>query len=438
MTGISSEIRKQVETALAFHRKPLEFLQKNAENNLHFSRFKIGSKKFVHVFDPELIKHILHSGHKNYSRTYELETLKLALGNGLPTNEGESWLKQRKTILPLLHKKYLESFANYMVECTAEVLEKWNSKTDGVVKDVYSEMTELTLAIITQTLFGSKLKENRFVIKNLVAALTESVSIIMQDISKTSVTTNPHRQSIEENAKKLRFIISEQVDSQKITNQPLSLLNMLLQSKDADTGESMSSAQLNDELISLLFTGHETSSVALTFALQLIYSHPEVYKRFTNELKLLDGKAPGPEDMKKLSYTLCIIHETLRLYPPVWNIIRLASKADITNKLSIEAGDTIFLSPYVMHRSEKFWNEPEKFNPDRFSDMKSINEFIYFPFGAGPRKCIGYQFALMSITIVLAMIGQKFILHPLQNKIELNPLITIRPGKPMSMKLTKC
>jgi cytochrome P450 len=439
MANRSSEIRKQVEMAIAFNRAPLEFLQNDAASASGSSRFKIGPANFVHVFDPTLIKHVLQSGYKNYARSKEFEVLKPIMGNGLPTNEGESWLKQRRLIQPFFHSRYISSFSKQMTESTAAMLVQWQDKKDGVVEDVFSEMIVLTLDIITKTLFGYDMKEKILELKQVTTVLIELLSKNMQSAIGSFSTDTSQQKEIEHNTKLLSDIISEVVNSRSNSNtESFDLLNMLMQAEDADSKEKIGHQQLKDELVSLLLTGHETSSVALTFALHLIYSYPEVRDKFINELKTLNGKPPSPEDMRSLPYTLQIIHETLRLYPPLWNITREAINDDKTDGLDIRKGDTVLVSPYVMHRDSRFWENPETFSPERFNDMSRINEFAYFPFGLGPRKCIGNQFALMSMTISLAMIGQQFILTPISSgKINLNPLITIRPKEKISMKLTK-
>lgn len=430
--------KKKTEKAAAVNRFALSFLQKDSEKNSNFTQFKVGQANIVHLFSPDLIKHVLQTNPGNYLKGKEFDVLKISIGKGLLTNEGESWLKQRRLIQPLFHKQHLAAFSMQMVASTASLIQKWETKQNAIIEDMYSEIVELNLDIILKTIFSNDMTNIEEEIKTITAALIEETAASMVSVLG-SVSGIQDLQSLKKNAVYLSGIISDITESRKKKQAAhFDLLDMLMNAEYADTKQKIEPKQLLDELMTLLFTGMETTSSALTFVLYLLYGHPDVLEKFYNEIKFLNGRPPSPEDFKNLPYTNQIISESMRLYPPVWYISRSAIQDDSIEDLKINRGDAIVFSPYIMHRSSKFWEQPDVFNPERFKDRNQNNNFIYFPFGGGPRTCIGNNFAFMSLTTSLVMIAQKFKLQPVSSgQLKLSPLITLRPKEPLMMGIKK-
>lgn len=436
MAKSTSAIRNQVEKILEFNADPLQFLQKDASEHPKFSRFKFGAKSFVHVFSPTIIKHVLLSNCKNYSKSDEYEALKIVFGNGLSTNDGDSWLKQRRMVQPLFYKKHLETFSTQMQSCTKTIIKKWMKSECGVIDDLYAEMMELNLAIISRSLFGNDMNDKMKDLTQAINAIVNELSICVQNAVGLSIL--PQSETVlRQNAAIIKSLITDIIIRRKKSSKTyFDLLNMLMYAEDTDSKEKMNDAQLINEVITLLVGGHEPAASALTFVLYLIYTHPNEYDKLCAEVKTLEGRAPGANELKNLSYTQQVINEALRLYPPVWNITRKAIAADEVEELKINKNDTILISPYVMHRNPKYWESPTAFIPERFVEKNKIDNYTYFPFGRGPRTCIGNNFALMSMTISLVLIVQRLVLK-IKNteELKLKSLITIHPFNKLSFEV---
>ncbi len=436
MAKSTSAIRNQVEKILEFNEDPLKFLQKDASEHATFSRFKFGAKSFVHVFSPAIIKHVLLSNYKNYSKSDEYEALKIVFGNGLSTNDGESWMKHRRMVQPLFYKKHLETFSTQMQNCTEAAIKKWTENERGVIDDLYAEMMELNLAIICRSLFGNEMNDKMKDLTQAINAIVNELSICVQNVVGLSILPKSEN-VLRQNAAIIKSLITDiVVDRKKSSKTYFDLLNMLMYAEDADSKEKMNDAQLVNEVITLLVGGHEPAASALTFLLYLTYTHPNEYEKLCAEVKILEGRAPGVNEFKNLPYTQHVINEALRLYPPVWNITRKAIAADEIEGLKIFKNDTILISPYVMHRNPKYWESPTTFVPERFAEKDKIDNYSYFPFGRGPRTCIGNNFALMSMTISLVLIVQQLALKTKSTEeLKLKPLITIHPLNKLSFEV---
>ena len=435
MSTNTASFREQVETAIAFNKSPLAFLQKNAKNNLGYSKFKVGPVNFIHVFSPSIVKHILQTNSINYGRSKENDAAKALIGKGVAVLEGESWMRQRKLIQPLFHKQYIAEFSKNIVACTKELLSRWGGEQSGVL-DLYAEMTSLSLHSICRTLFGTGIEKQLPEIDRLVSKLIGLSKSMQQVLTPTSANeTSPVKDCNE----LLRKIVADIISSKENSGSAeLTLLNMLQQTEDADTKEKMTEEQLIDETVTLLLSGHATTAGSLTFALHLLFSHSSVYENFFEEVKRLNGQPPTHEDLRKLPYTLQIINETLRLYPPLWNLTREALNDEEIEGLQVHAGNTILISPYVLHNSPRFWENPELFYPERFNNPELISKGVFFPFGKGPRMCIGSSFALMNLTISIVTIAQKFklkIINPARP--ELEELIVLQPKGSIPVELIK-
>lgn len=401
------------------------------------SRAKVGPYHYVNISEPAYIERIFT--HPDiYVKGRDNKTLRFLLGNGLVTSEGEFWLKQRRLIQPLFHKQRLQSFVQKITESTAAMLKSWNAKTDEVI-DIHSEMTQVTLDIVSQTLMSTEVKGD---FKKISDALLVVMEGMMKIIKLPVWIPTPGNLKMRKNRALLDDTIYKIIEDRRKHKEGYDdLLTMLMEVEDADTRERMTNEQLRDEVITIFLAGHETTANALSFSFYLLAQHPEIKQKIVDEVQRVIGDSEMTfENLNRLEYTTMVIKESMRLYPPVWGITRDAAKEDVINGYRIKKGDSIAISPWAVHRLEKYWENPLKFDPERFSPerMKNIHRYAWFPFGGGQRFCIGNNFAMMEMQIVLAMACTKFNFTLAENfKLELEPLVTLRPRHGVKMKLQK-
>lgn len=373
------------------------------------------------VNHPDFVKHVLVSNGRNYNKDTHLNKhmLQSVTGQGLLTSENPLWRKQRRLIQPFFHRNYLANFAELMVEATNEMLARVEAyAAQNEPFDIANEMMTLTLNIVSRALFGYDIADHAHRIGEAVNTLVE--------IGK------PKRRRFQEMAQVLDDIVYGLID-QRLA-QPhrgqLDLLDMLIQARYEDSGERMEKRQVRDEVMSLLIAGHETTANTLSWLWYLLGQHPEVVEKIGAELdSVLNGRFPTVTDFPQLAYSNKVIKESMRLYPSAWSISRRALADDVIGSYHIPAGAIVALSPYTLHRHPAFWPEPEKFDPERFTPEEEAtrHRYAYVPFGAGARKCIGDQFALMESIIIMPMVLQRFQLtlvpdHP----VEEHALVTLR------------
>jgi cytochrome P450 len=425
-------------SALVFRKDPIGFLQKIAEEFPGFAQFRFAHLPMTLLSDPETIKHVLQTNNKNYSKGIEYEHLKPVLGNGLLTSEGDFWLRQRRLAQPAFHRDKIAHFASQMVTCTEGMLKTWENKKS---LDVHSEMMHLALDIVGRTLLSTNvLDEANEVEKALEVSISESYHRVQALVNLPLWLPVPRHLRYNKSRESLNKIVAKIIDGRRNSDKRYNdLLEMLMDVQDEDTGEKMSDKQLRDEIMTIFLAGHETTANALTWGLYLLSQNPEIEKKYLDEIDtVLGGKTPSFDDLKNLPYLTQIIHEVLRLYPPAWILGRTALDDDVINGYPVKKGNNVMISPYQIHRSKFYWENPDDFIPERFTPekMKELHKFVYFPFGGGPRFCIGNNFALIEMQLIFAMIGQKYklLLQP-GFKVELDPLITLRPKFGMKMGL---
>ena len=401
------------------------------------SRAMIGPYHYVNISEPAYIEHVFT--HPDiYVKGRDNKTLRFLLGNGLVTSEGEFWLKQRRLIQPLFHKQRLQSFVQKINESTVTMLKNWETKT-GVVIDMHTEMTNVTLDIVSQTLMSTEVVGD---FKKISEALVVVMEGMMKILRLPVWIPTPGNLKMQKNRALLFDTIQKIIeDRRKNKTEFNDLLTMLMEVEDADTRERMTDEQLRDEVITIFLAGHETTANALSYTFFLLAQHAEIKQRVVDEVKQVVGdNEMSFENLSKLEYTTMVIKESMRLYPPVWGITRDASREDVIGGYRIKKGDSIAMSPYAVHRLEKYWENPLKFDPERFSPerMKNIHRYAWFPFGGGQRFCIGNNFAMMEMQIVIALACTQFNFSLAENfKLELEPLVTLRPKHGVMMKLEK-
>ena len=375
------------------------------------------------------------SNHRNYRRSRNSDKLRRALGNGLLTNDGTSWLKQRRLMQPAFHRKRIAHFGDTMTDETQKLLAAWQAEpTRGKPLDVSGEMMRLTLAIVSRTMFGTTVMQETEQLGPAVTELQEDTlrrQFVLVDLPEW--VPLPKLRRAKEARKAIERVVTGIIESRRRSgvSEHEDLLSMLMNARDADTGEPMDDAQLRDEVRTIFLAGHETTSNALAWTWYLLARNPNAATKLRAELdRVLGGRLPTTDDIPQLPYTKMVVEESMRLLPPVWAISREAISDDEVGGYRIPAGSTLVLSQFLTHRHPDFWDDPESFDPERFSPdrTKDRHRFAYFPFGGGPRICIGSSFAMLEAQLLLATIAQRYDLdlvpgHP----VELEPLVTLRP-----------
>ncbi len=419
----------------------LGFMHRSVREYNGISRSKLGFNYYVNISNPDYVEHIFQ--HRDiYVKGRDNKNLKFLLGNGLLTSENEFWMKQRRLIQPIFHKQRLQGFIRKIIDSTQVMMKDWELRT-GTVADMHSEMTNLTLEVVSQTLMSTEVRGDfrklsdalEHVMKGMIGRTNSFLRLPYWFPLPNNIAMNKNRQLLNETVSK---IISERRNSKAHFDD---LLSMLLEVEDADTKERMSDEQIRDEVITIFLAGHETTANALAFTFYLLAKHPEAKERISREVETVFDKGEiNYEALSRLEYTTMVIKESMRLFPPAWAITREVAKDDIIDGYLLKKGDSIVMSPYAIQRLEKYWDEPEKFQPERFASdkLKQIHRYAYFPFGGGARLCIGNNFAMMEMQIILALACSKFNFTLPENfHFELEALVTLRPKNGVEIKIER-
>jgi len=403
--------------------------------------FRFGRMSFYFISHPDGVRHVLQSNQKNYSRqTPGYAALRIALGNGLVTSDGDFWLRQRRIAQPAFHRQRVAGFARVMVDAAQETFERWQAEIKpGQPLDVAAEMMRLTLKIVGLTLMSTDVSAaSSEVGQAMVVALHELQSRIYAPYLHLpmQVPTIANRR-LRAAVKTIDRVVLEMIaQRRKAGDKGNDFLGMLMEARDEETGETMNDAQLRDELLTLFVAGHETTANVLAWTFYLLSVNPAVRTRLEGEIeRVLGRRAPAFSDLPALTYTRMVISESLRLYPAAWVLSRGAINEDEIGGFPIKAGSVIFMSPYVTQRRDDFWFNPEGFDPERFDPSRPApDRFSYFPFGGGGHQCIGNEFAMMEAQLILASLLQRCRLNLVSgHPVELEPLITLRPRHGMRM-----
>lgn len=434
---------------LAFVKNPLGFLEKIQSRYHHEKVVKLSlvGREFHLVLTPEDVKHVLQENNRNYHKSEAYSVLAIFLGNGLLTSEGDFWRRQRKLAQPAFYKQHLALMVEMMGSETKGLLDKWASEKENIPIDITKDILNLTLGIVTKALFSAD-------VKHRLEGISEALNDIMHyadDILKSFVRfplsfPTPANRRFKRAVQTVEEIIYDIIDArrQELKRNPKvrydDLLDMLIHTKDEETGETMTDKQLRDEVTTIFMAGHETTANALSWALYLLAQHSEVVAKMRQELNAVLGKNGTPtfENIRELKYLLQVVQEVMRLYPPAWIMGRKALNSDLLSGYPIQANSFVLISIYLLHRHPDYWERPNDFDPDHFlpEPTKSRPTYAYIPFGGGPRMCIGNNFALMEMQIVIAVLIQKydFVLDNTE-KVELDPLVTLRPKKNLKIYL---
>jgi cytochrome P450 len=392
-----------------FARRRLDFLTDCAQKYGDLCTFRFGPKRVYLISHPDLIEHVLVTDARHYIKHFGARNYMPVLGNGLVTSEGDFWLRQRRLAQPAFLRNRLADYAPIMVGLTEKMLGDWH---DGQPVDVHAEMSRLTSAIALKTLFDLDAGAER-------DAYTETLREAFQLLSARfghllrppEWVPTPGNLRLRRAVRKLHGMVDEfirQCRARKVPGQDL--MSRLIHARDED-GSRMTETQLRDEAMTLYLAGHETTALTLSWTWYLLAQHPRVEDKLVAEwTAVLRGRAPTWDDLPQLSYTEHVITEAMRLYPPVYVIGREPMDDRPLGDYMVRRGSTVFMSQWVTHRDGRFYEAPLEFRPERWAEglAKRLPKYAYFPFGGGPRVCIGNGFAMVEAVLLLATIGRQY------------------------------
>ena len=425
-------------TLLEFARRRLPFLVESAEKYGDIVFFKVGNERIYLLNHPDLIRDVLVTNQKNFTKSRALVRAKKVLGEGLLTSEGEFHLRQRRLAQAAFHRDRIATYARAMVAYAQRTRSRWIS---GEILDVHDEMMKLTLAIVAQTLFSADVEGEAAEIGDALTTTFAAFNIGILPFSEVLERLPlPYMRRFNSARARLDTTIYRIIHDRRASGEDKGdLLSMLLMAQDTETaGGGMTDIQIRDEAMTIFLAGHETTANALTWTWYLLSQHPEVEARFHRELQTLGNRLPTPDDFARLTYTRMILAESMRLYPPAWAVGRRAIADFEIGGYHIPARSMVLMSQYITHRDPRFYPTPERFDPDRWLPdvVASRPKFAYFPFGGGTRICIGEHFAWMEGVLVLATIGQRCRLGYVGTTApEIDPKITLRPRDGMPMRI---
>jgi len=388
---------------IGFVRDPFAVLNNATRRHGPIVRFGIGKKCLHLISDPTHAQHILLDNNRNYEKFSPFGMLKLLFGNGLLFNEGPSWFSQRKLLQPSFQPKQFSAMADGISGVINTTVDEW-PRVERIETDIEDGMAFLARRIIGQLLFGAELSKDLDVV---LESSGSKVEFFLGNISGT-----PHNKAYKAAMQRVDDAVYGLIQQRRDRpDAPFDMLGALMAAKDKETGEGMDDTQLRDEIVTLLFSGFDTTSRTLTWVFHALAENPHAEAELHEELdRVLQGRTPNYDDLPNLQYTQMLIKETMRVFPPNAIIGRRAKADDVIDGHFIPAGSLLTLSPYLAQRSAQSWDEPEKFDPHRFSPEreKQIPRFAYYPFGGGPRQCIGKGLAMMTIPLAIATIAQQY------------------------------
>jgi cytochrome P450 len=430
--------------ATQFRHSPLEFISELGRTYGDIAYWRMGPVRAFMVNSPPLVRELLVTRHKSFCRPPWLaRPLAKIDGQGLVLSEGELWRRQRRLLQPAFSTRRFDTYARTTVDYTARMLARW---TAGTPFDAADAMTRLTLVIAAQTLYGVELSGK-------AARVGEAVRVISETFTReaSNFVTLPDWLPLPAKRRKrwairtlddmIRTIIRERRASGEDRGDLLSML--LLAVDEEGDGRGMSDEQARDEAMTLFNAAHDSTAAALAWIWYLVASHPEVEDKLVAEVDgVLAGRLPTHQDVERLAYTEMVVKEALRIYPPTWTLFAREAVEDVEiGGYAVPRGSWVYAFPWVTQRDARFWSEPERFDPERFAPgrAESIPPYAWFPFGGGPRVCIGDRLATMQMILITATVLQKFRVRLAagQGPVEPEPLISIRPKGGLQVSVEK-
>ena len=425
----------------AFKTSPLETMAGWWREHGDALRFRLGPKVIHLLSHPDLAEVVLIHQADRFVKVYDPRRpsgLSLVLGNGLVTSSGEIWKRHRRIIQPIFHRSRMAAMADRMVEVGEQRLADW-AKHAGRPVDIAAEMMQLALEVISQTMFTTSMAHyiDR-ISQSLRVSLRYAFDSFHNPLRLPLWVPTAHNREFRAAMHFLDGLIYELLAERRRSGvRHNDLLDLLLQARDEETGTGLSDQELRDEALTIFAAGHETTANALAWTWYLLATHPEAKARFHEEVdRVLRGRPPNAGDLAQLPYTRAVFDETLRLYPPAVAIQRKTTMPVAIGDIALPAGAIVLVSVYNLHRHPDYWPDAERFLPERWLDGERPEvRYAYLPFGAGPRACVGTQFATVEGPLLLALIGRRYDPRLAQERVEPELMVTLRPKGGIRMTL---
>lgn len=417
-----------------FRREPFGFFDSIQQKHKDISAFRLGPSNVVFVIHPDLVAHVLHDNNRNYRKSREYDVLKSVLGDGLVTSEGEEWQSIRRIINPVFGRDNLRRLFDLKQSVIKGMIDSWGKHADdGIEVDLWHELHTLTLSVMARTLLGAS-------VDNIKSTIVDTWAVVTKEIARRWFALLPFAHLVrvrdtlqfQKAVRDLRAVVDQIIRErrQSLTRESIDLLYLLLDAVDPTAGTMLSDAQIRDNVTTFIMAGHETTASALTWFWYLVAGHPHVEQRLMSEIDaVLGNREMNAEDIDHMEYTKMVLLETMRLYPPAYIMARTALNDDLIGGFRITKGQTVVIRPISTHRHPDFWSDPDKFDPSRFETGEPRHPCAYLPFGAGPRKCIGAEFAVTEAILIVVNIAQRFILQVRHGHVPyMDPGVTLRVG----------
>ena len=425
-------------------RNPVQVLSRYTALYGDTFRFYFGGvKEAIVTTNPVVIQHVLKTNSENYHKSHiQKKRMGHFLGKGLLTTEGDAWKTQRRLIQSGFERKQLEVLSSIMQDSLAESLREFDKDARLGPVDIYPLMMKITFAMVGKSLFGAKLKEEDIdLISEAILTVQEfMVRQTIQPYLNPWFSVSGEQRRHEEMTARAFAILGDYIRRRREEEPGHDLLQILMDARYSD-GSAMSDDLVVSESMQLLVAGHETSSNALSWTLYLLSKHPDCVERIRDEFDCVLGDKPlGFSDVPKFEFTTQVINEALRLYPPFWMVDRMALADDRAGDVDIPRGSTVVVFIYGTHHSPRYWENPESFDPERFSkaNEKQHTPFAHLPFGAGPRGCIGGNYAMLQMLMILSVLLRKYDLQLVPGQtIEPRPMVILRPEHGIRMSFTE-
>lgn len=429
-----------------YRQDPLAFLTRCAQEYGDFVPFRLGPRKIILLSHPDLLEYVLVTNNRNFSKGFALQLIPSLLGNGLVTSEGDFWLRQRRLVQQAFTRGRIAVYGDAMGACAERFVDGWR---DGQVLDMHGQMMRLTLEIAAKTFFDMDLSGAA---DEIAEAMEVSMAVFEDRMTSffhaPDWAPTPANLRLRAAVRRLDEIVYRCIRQRRSAGGGSDLLSLLVDARD-DDGSQMDDRQLRDEALTLLLAGHETTALALSWTWYLLAQHPEVEARLLDEWqsilggrilggRVLGGRLPRADDQPRLRFTEMVVQESMRLYPPGYIIGRRAMNDCEVLGHRIPAGADVLMSAWVLHRDKRFYDQPDKFLPDRWAGeaMRGLPKYAYIPFGGGPRVCIGNAFSLLELVVVLAAIGQRYRLSLVPGQeIAPRPSFTLRLKSELKMSV---
>ena len=387
------------------------------------------------VHHPDDVKRVLVSNHRNYTKGMGLDRVKILLGKGLMTSEGDMWKRQRYMMQPFFHRRVITEFAQTLDSANDRFIARWETLASrGERINITEEMSELTLDIVLRSIFGRDLERmSEQLGGNPFDVVTKEQGRNLQFAFKFRSLTK----IVADLVNRRRGLAAGTAEGEEHVD----YVSMLMSARDKETGAPMTDRELIDEVMTLVVAGHETTASGLNWTWYLLSQNPQVEARLHAEIDAApDMTTPGLAQMESLAYTQQVVNEALRLYPPGWLLSRRTIEADVLGGYEVPAGANVLLPLYLLHRDGRFWKDPDRFLPERFAPEHEAERprFAYMPFAAGPRHCIGETFALYEMLMHLYKVARRYRLSYVPDKpLELEAQINLRTRYPLYMRLER-